>query len=197
MVLRCGGFVSSEDSSPPAEEAEVVRRIVAGERELFRSLVDAHETAIYRMIRRQLSDEQAARDLTQETFLRAYRGLAKFRGGSSLRTWFIRIALNVTASYFASRAFKDSARTESGVDQELLAAAEPDAAPFSEEELRALRTAIAGLKDRYREVIVLCGLEGKSYREASEILEIPLGTVCSRMNSANHQLRIKLKKVRR
>ena len=88
-------------------------------------------------------------------------------------------------------------RTDADAEQERIPQPDPETDPYTESELRALRHGIASLKEIYREVIVLCGLEGKTYQEASEILGIPLGTVCSRMNSANHQLRIKLKRVRR
>ena len=76
--------MSSEDSSARLDDIALVRRIVAGERELFRSIVEAHEATIYRMIRRQVNNQTTARDLTQETFLRAYRGLAQFRGSATM-----------------------------------------------------------------------------------------------------------------
>ncbi len=176
-------------------ERELVARIAAGETELFRSVIDRYGSMVYAMIRRQVADDETARDLSQETFLRVYRGLNSFRGDAALGSWIVRIALNTTAGYFQSRAYKERNRTtsfdepppESPVSEE-------SSEPYSQRDRDDVRTAVAELKPIFRDVVVLCCLEGRTYQEAAQALGIPLGTVCSRLNSGLHQLRTKLRR---
>ena len=142
------------------------------------------------MILRQVRDESVAKDLAQDTFLRAYRGLKTFKGRATFSTWLTRIALNVTNSYFQSRELKEQqSQVSLEVGQvERIASPEGD---LSDQmvTLALLQKSIALLKPKYREVLVLCSLENKTYEQAAQILQIPLGTVCSRMNTALTYLR--------
>lgn len=169
-----------------ASEREIITSVIAGNRENFRYLVAAHQQKVFAMIRRQVTDEHLAGDLTQDAFVKAYVNLPSFRFESSFSTWLIRIALNVTHTYFRSRQFKEAQKTMP-LDP-LFDAGHPDSAHHeaaaSAIDIQRLRRVISTLKPIYREVIVLCCLEGKTYDEASSILQIPRGTVCSRMNTA-------------
>ncbi len=174
------------------EERELILRIQRGEKEEFRELVRSYQGRIFALLCRQVRDQAAARDLTQETFVRAFRGLEKFRFEASFSTWLIRIALNVSSNYFSSRNFVERSKSIS-IENVAEPAAESGAAAAEEERMLAeLQDAIGELKPIYRDVIVLCALERKTYEEVSVILDLPVGTVRSRLNTARNQLREKL-----
>lgn len=174
------------------DEYKLIRSVLRGHQEDFAVLVRTHQQMIFNLIKRQVRDEAAANDLLQETFIRAYGGLKKFKFQSKFSTWLTRIALNVTNSYFSSRRYKefvknvplDHAPVSSSEDMD---SSEPD---FSAQQA-LLQFYMGSLKPKFRDVLVLCALEEKSYAEAADILGIPVGTVCSRMNTALTTLRDK------
>jgi RNA polymerase sigma-70 factor, ECF subfamily len=165
-------------------DQELVARVVNGSAQEFRGLVLRHQSFIYNLVLRLVRDPQAAADITQDVFLRAYQGLKGFRGDSQFATWLARIALNLTNNYFASRGYRERMRSVELKDEH---AASED--PGDEQRLTAMQQAIAELKPIYREPLVLCALERLTYEEAASILEIPVGTVRSRLNTARNQLR--------
>jgi RNA polymerase sigma-70 factor (ECF subfamily) len=168
-------------------DEEVARRVEAGRKDLFRLLVERHERAIFALLWRQCRNASRAEELAQETFLRAFRSLAGFRGESSFRTWLFRIALNLARSNFHSRQWKEYLRT----DFELPSAGfvDGEAVVRHREEVRRLLGAVERLDRDLQEVTMLCLLESYSYAEAAEVLELPLGTVASRMHRALKTLR--------
>lgn len=185
-------------NTPPGRDAEqaLVRGIVGGAKEQFAVIVKEHQESIYALIMRQVGDAGAASDLAQETFIRAYKKLNTFKGESALGTWLIRIALNVTSSYFASRAFKDRIRN---IPFEISQHDSPDSEDRTrhlshEERHQLLRSFVAELRPKLRAVVALCGVEGKSYAEASDILGVPMGTIASRMHKAIACLRKQFEK---
>ena len=178
-----------EDQS---DEYQLVCVILAGDHNRFEELVYRYQDMIFGMIKRQIRDEGIARDLSQETFLRAFKGLKGFRNYSTFSTWLTRIALNVTNSYFSSRRYRENLKNVALDMSHLKGTVPPE--PVAETDTRAasihlLQRCIGELKPKYREVVVLCSLEGKTYVQAAEILQIPVGTVCSRMNTALTKLR--------
>lgn len=180
-------------------DEQVIRRVIAGDSETFRLLVLRHQSKIFRLLVRQVRDREVAAELTQDVFVRAFKGIRLFRFDSSFSTWLTRIALNVANSYFSSRSYRERRRTESyGVELPSTAHAElPQEAAAAKSEAAAefLQRVLGSLPAKYREPLVLCRLERKSYREAAELLGIPEGTVCSRINSALGELRRKLTKL--
>lgn len=173
-------------------EYELIRAVLSGDSDQFSALVEANYQCTYALLYRQVRDEASAQDLAQETFLRAFRYLPKFRFECSFKTWVTRIALNVAHSYFSSSAYRARQRSVE------LAPAVPDNLIYlpsaqieKQEDVMLLRRSIGELKPRYREALVLCCFEEKTYKEAAEILGIPEGTLCSRMNKAFEILRKK------
>lgn len=164
-------------------EFEIVRAVAQGKKEMYRTLVDNHKNMIFSLIVRQVGDRAVAEELTQETFLKAYSNIKKFRYEASFSTWLSRIALNQTSSYFTSKRYKQQKRTR---DLEAARSAESLSNPEKDLErqrmIEKFREGLAELKPIYRDVIVACGLEGKSYDEAAELLKVPVGTVRSRLN---------------
>lgn len=171
------------------DDQTLIERILAGDQEEFRLLLRRYQNLIFSMIFRQVGNRDTAADLTQETFLRAYSGLPHFRFRSTFKTWLTRISLNVTATYFESRSYREERRTEA-LDTRDHSETDTGESPIEKERaLNCLQSALSLLSPQFREVIVLCKLEGRSYTEAAEILQVAPGTVGSRLNSAQQELR--------
>ena len=180
----------SELEEPGIDEGAVIRRVVAGERDEFRHLVSLYQQRIYNLVMRQVGDPQAAREITQEAFLKAYLNLTKFRFEAKFSTWLTRIAINLTHTYFSSKAFRQRQKTvayDARVHGETERGEQDDR--YDESALERLRAAVSKLPPIYREVMVLCKFERKAYAEAALILSIPEGTVRSRLNKAHNLLR--------
>lgn len=172
------------------DERSIIERVLSGERDEFAHLVRAHQAQIYALIARQVGMDQVAKDLTQDTLLKAYLNLEKFRFECAFSTWLVRIALNVTNSYFKSRQFQERRQSvEISASESFGAAQAAGEESFSERDIQRLRSCIGLLEEKYRSVLVLCSFAGKTYGEAGEILCIPAGTVSSRMNVARNNLR--------
>lgn len=167
--------------------------MLAGDTSEFETLVRRYEAAIFSLLMRLTGDRQVAEELAQDSFIRAYKGLRAFGHRASLRTWLTRIAMNVASSYLSSRAFRERQKSESYVAAEHETCAlglfitEDDSADV------ILRQAIGELPQKYREPLILCRIEKRTYFEAGELLGIPAGTVCSRINTALGMLRRQLR----
>ncbi len=158
----------------------LVRRILNGDEAAGERFVTEHYAAIYRFLFNLTGNREDAEDLTQQTFLRAWQALPNFRGDASLSTWLHRIAYHEYTHWLRSR------RNEVPLDE---AMGMPD--PHAARELAGalFRRALAQLPSEQREVILLCYVQGLSTREAAKVLNIPVGTVKSRLFLARQRLR--------
>ena len=181
------------DGQREEDEEVLIRRVLAGEKNEFRHLVARYQSQVYAMMLRQVGEPQLAEELTQDAFLRAYRYLHSFRFESKFSTWIIRIALNRSRSYFSSKQFKNKQRLTAldmkDLENRSVEETEDSEETFSREAIDRLRSAIQLLKPKFREVLVLCALEKKSYEETAEVLGVKVGTVRSRLFRARQQLR--------
>ena len=187
-------------------DAADVARAREGDESAFAALVGRHEGEIYRTCLRLLRDPDDALDATQETFLRAYRGLARFRGEAKFRTWLFGIALNACRNRLTSahsRARRRMGSLQGALDDngESIELPLPDPAPgpeanaYSSELRRALQGALAAIAAEHREVLVLREIEGLEYAELAGVLGIAEGTVKSRLARARAALRAALEEV--
>lgn len=167
------------------EEKMIIEQVLSGKVEEFRHLVIENQDTVFAMLRRQGIDEHTAKDISQETFLRAYRSLKKFKFNSSFSTWLTRIALNRSSSYFTSKHYINAQKSTDLEDLEIKCPEEDQI----DKKIELLKKYVAKLDPKFREIIVLTCFENKSYKEVSEILDIPIGTVSSRTNRALHILR--------
>lgn len=167
------------------EEKLLVKKAIKGDEESFCCLMRQYQNYIYQIVRRQLSDDETAVDLTQEIFVKAYKGIRSFRQEAGFKTWLTRIAVNSCNSYFTSRRFRQKNMTVNidGNDYEKLISKGEDE-ELKEKAITKMMALVNTLKPIHREVITLCTIEKKTYREAGEILGIPEGTVSSRMSNA-------------
>lgn len=185
--------MSSTSPSQPLSDETIIRSVLSGAVNAYEELVLRYQPMVFAMIKRQVGDEASAKDLAQETFVKAFRNLKGFRQQSSFGTWVTRIALNTTNTYFSSRRYREGLMSVPFDPERHDRQAEASNEPALQRATLLLQKAVASLKPKYREVIVLCSLEGKTYEDAAEILEIPVGTVCSRMNRALGILRNKFR----
>ena len=182
-------------SGPPATDRELVAGAVDGDRAAFALLVERHQGRILALLERLTGCHEQARDLAQETFVSAFRKLSSFAHRSEFSTWLYRIACNHAAAVLRKRrrpATVDAALPGGG----LCGALEPAAtgpgvsARLEQAELSArLSAALGRLDDRYREVVVLADMHDASYEEVAAALDIPLGTVRSRLHRGRLELR--------
>ena len=173
-----------------ANEAELVIKAQSGDRNAFSELVSIHARGVLNVIYRMCGDAQVAEDAAQETFIRAWARLGSFRVDSSLRNWLYRIALNTAIDML-----RKEKRTLTGA-LEGFHLADPQLGPeglfLQEERTAVVQRAIQTLPDASRAVLVLKEYEGLSYHEIADALDIPIGTVMSRLNYARRLLKEKL-----
>ena len=173
-------------------ETELISQAKNGDRNAFSDLVCIHAQGVRNVIYRMYGDAQIAEDAAQETFIQAWLHLASFRPQTSLRNWLYRIAVNAAT---------DMLRREKRIlphALEDLALSDPQPGPealYSQAERTALiQKAVLSLPDACRAVLVLREYEGLSYHEIGDALEIPVGTVMSRLNYARKLLKEKLER---
>ncbi|MCL6481806.1 MAG: sigma-70 family RNA polymerase sigma factor [Firmicutes bacterium] len=179
------------------DESEFVTELQAGSATAFDWLVTHYHAPVYNLVYSILGDPADAADVTQEVFLKAYRGIQGFRGGSSLKTWLYRIGVREALNH--RRWWRRHLRWQTSLDDpepdghqptepEALAATPFDALATREVQ-QAVRRALAQLPERYRSAVILRDLEGFAYEEIAELLEVSVGTVKSRILRGRRRLR--------
>lgn len=181
------------------DDRALVTRVQEGDRDAFSTLVVRYQERVYNLVLRGLTDQDAALDVAQEVFLKAYRGLARFQGESQFFTWLFRITMNetITARRRRDRRGRPISLDRTDEDGEKrsdppAATDDPGAAVARLDDQALVQQAIAGLEDEQAEVLLLRDIDGRSYQEIAEILECPLGSVKSRIHRARLALKDKL-----
>ena len=180
-------------------ETELVAAARKGDRQAFEKLVEKHSRKIYNTAIHLIADSDEAKDLTQETFVKAFRAIDRFDGRSSFMTWIYRILINLSLNRR-----KELARSRSGklqdpriqawaMDRGRPAAETPDRTVANKHTMEALTKAIDGLSEVLRTTLVLVVFENIDYKQASEVLGCSEGTVAWRVFRAREILREKLK----
>lgn len=174
------------------DDAALVARAKRGDDDAFRRLVERHQAAVARTVFGMLGAGDDADDVGQETFVRFHQALDSFRGDSSVRTYLVRIAMSTALNALRSqrrrelRFVSDDSALEAAVDLT------PAVVAGDEGQAVRIRDALYRLNPEHRAVVVLRLLEERSTKETAEILQIPEGTVLSRLSRAVKQLRITL-----
>ena len=184
-------------------DAPLVERAVAGDHKAFELLVIKYQRRIQRLIGRMVRDVDLVEDIAQETFIRAYRALAQFRGDAQFYTWLYRIAVNTAKKSLmdlkrnptvSENSFKSDDDDEtSPVENELTTSETPDAVLASKEIAQIINSALEALPEELRQAITLREIEGLSYEEISEAMNCPIGTVRSRIFRAREAISQKVK----
>lgn len=170
-------------------ERQLIERIRNGDRQAFEALLDLYETRVYRLALRFTGSVQDAEDITQEIFMGVYRGLDKFQGNSALGTWIYRIAMNHCLEFRRKRRLEQVPYNE-----ELTLAStdwrdDPFVSADKSETSAKVEAALNLLSPLHREVIILHELQGLTYQEVATTLNVPVGTVKSRLSNAFRKLR--------
>ncbi len=182
--------------SRPDTETELIRKCQAGRKEFYEPLVRAYEGEAHRVAVAILGEPDAARDAVQESFIKAFRALDRFELGRSFRPWFLQILRNQCRD--ALRRQKAGFRTEriSPLMSERMASpADTERSRRQAEAKDLLWRGLSRISVDHREVLVLKELEGLSYTEIAEALDIPEGTVASRLFHARGALKEALEEI--
>jgi RNA polymerase sigma-70 factor (ECF subfamily) len=192
---------SARNGQTSPSDADVIARARKGDHDAFRVLVERYQERAYRVALRVLRDEEAARDVVQDGFLKVYRSLDRFEGRSSFYTWLYRVIMNLCLD--AKR--RDRSNRQVEWDETASIETDPGSADAASElyresespsgslERSQLRKFVAGaieqLPDDARQTLVLREIEGLSYAEIAECLGVPKGTVMSRLHHARRRVR--------
>ena len=201
MDLEQGATATSVEECPTAE-VKFIERLKNGETAAFDTLIRERSGEIYGLLYRLTENAEEARDLTQETFLRAFQNIAHFRGEADLRTWIYRIAINQARNRWRwwRRRKRDVTVSLDGDERNgsLLGSlragrtSNPEQTVLAHERENVLTSALRSLGSSYRETVILRDIEGFSYEEIANMLGISVGTVKSRLARGRQELRRKL-----
>jgi RNA polymerase sigma factor (sigma-70 family) len=186
------------------EEDEIlIKEALAGKEKAFKLLLNKHHEAIYHVILKIVHNREEARDLVQETFMKAFGSLATYKSSYRFTTWLYRIAANSSIDYLRKKRIESFSldqpvETKNGtVGIELPDwTHNPETDLVSRQRMVSMNEAINSLPKKYREVIIYRHKQDKSYEQIAEILEIPVGTVKARIFRARELLKKKLKSLR-
>lgn len=180
-----------------SDEVELIQRVIAGDRNAFRALVEAYQERVFSIALGVVGRREEAEDVAQEAFLKAYRNLNSFRGQSSFYTWIYRITFNLAIDVMRKRkrqseylgdvspelAEQIGAQSENFVEN-----GNPEV-QFSRSELaHQIGNALGNLSAEHRSVIMLREVDGLSYQEISDVMKCSKGTVMSRLHHARKKL---------
>lgn len=185
-------------------DALLVERVKRGDKRAFELLVVKYQRRVERLVGRMVRDTHLVQDITQESFIRAYRALPSFRGDSAFYTWLYRIAVNTAKKALvdlkrdpviseASLAGSDDGEETSRPEATLTDAETPDAVLASKEIAAAVNAAVEALSEDLRQAITLREIEGLSYEEIADVMNCPIGTVRSRIFRAREAIAARLK----
>jgi len=172
------------------DETALIEQAQRGDRNAFGELVSRYYPGVVRVVYRLCGDSGLAEDMAQEAFLRSWVNLSSFHPQSSLRNWLYRIAVNATLDVLRRRS-ENTLEDEAArmyPDQ----ADGPETTLIEKERVALLQQAMRSLPEAARSVLVLREYGGLSYQEIASVLDIPVGTVMSRLNYARNRLRVLL-----
>ena len=183
------------------EDGAVLARARRGDRSAFGTLVRKYHRRVFATALHITGNRGDADDVAQDTFVRAYKGLASFDGRSDLFTWLYRITVNTALNHLRARK-RVNAIAKAGAEEVEADGGRPEslgtkpASPAESAELservRVVLDAVSGLSPTLRVTLILATVQGLPYKQIAEILEIPEGTVAWRVNEARKQLRTNL-----
>lgn len=178
-------------------DAYLVEATLAGSRDAFGALVERYQDRLYNTLVRVLGSRDDASEVLQDAFVQAYTKLESFRGSSQFYTWMYRVALNLACSH---RRRTTRRRGEQSVDQirercgvePVDTSLQPEQTALRSEQAELVQAALLEISDEHRQILVLREMEDYSYETIAEILELPVGTVRSRLFRARLQLKEQL-----
>ncbi len=202
-VERLPAPAASSEKGDRIDDHSLLAATLAGDELAFEELHRRYRNQITNYVYRMIDDYDRAVDLCQETFVRVYTSAERYQATYSFSTYIYRIAHNLAISELRTRKrrrwiplptfFSDKDSEEIEVELEDTRQQMADDGMIAEEQRAAVSKAIATLPEKYRAALVLCDMEEKSYEEIAEVLDLPVGTVKSRINRARNLLKEKLR----
>lgn len=185
-------------------EQEWIARAKAGDMQAFEALILQHEKIVYNVALRMMNHSEDARDISQEVFLKAYKSIGQFDERAMFSTWLYRITTNTCIDELRRRKGKQSysleeeLESEEGSMQRQIAdeGETPEESLLRAERADELKKALAQLTEEHRIAVILRDIRGLSYEEIAEIMDLPMGTVKSRISRARNQLKQEILKIR-
>lgn len=182
-------------------DQELVERAQKGDKRAFELLVMKYQRKLARLLSRMVRDAAEVEDISQETFIKAYRALPGFRGESAFYTWLYRIGVNTAKNYLVARKRRaptttsfDNEEAEGFEEAELLReTATPETELQSKQIAQAVNQAVDALPEDLRTAITLREIEGLSYEEIAQMMDCPIGTVRSRIFRAREAIAVKIR----
>ena len=179
---------------------QLLSQFLAGDERAFETLVGRYEAPIRKLVYGLVRDWALAEDVAQDAFLRAYQKASTFRGGSSVKAWLYRIAINRARDELRQIRRKGEISLESaeigGLERYESRTASAEALAAARELERHVAMALSEMREEYRTALMLREMEGLTYREIAELLEWPLGTVQIRVHRGRLELRSRLGQLR-
>ncbi len=187
-------------------DAALVARLKRGERAAYEELVESYQSLVYGLAYRLLGDPEEARDVAQETFLKAYRHIGTFRGDCAIKTWLYRMAVNQASNqrrWWRRRRNRETISLDATIGDSTATIGDglaadgrsPEQVALGRERQRLLMLALDSLKRDYRAAVVLRDIEELAYEEIAEALAVPIGTVKSRIARGREELRRRLEEM--
>jgi len=192
---------STERQKEADEDLAIVRKVQDGDVDAFDALILKYRERVYSVIYNLTSNREDASDLTQESFIKAFQSINRFKGKSSFFTWLYRIGLNTSLTYlrknklrrfFSFEKMVDEDHTE-GLIENMTADSDSDKAALMSELQEKLNDAFQKLSVKHRTVVTLFEIDGLSHKEIAEIVGASVGTVRSRLHYAKQFLQGELK----
>lgn len=179
---------------------QLLSQFLAGDERAFETLVGRYEAPLRKLVYGLVRDWALAEDVAQDAFLRAYQKASTFRGGSSVKAWLYRIAINRAHDELRRIRRKGETSLESaeigGLELDESRTKSPEALAAARELERHVAVALSEMREEYRTALMLREMEGMTYREIAELLEWPLGTVQIRVHRGRLELRSRLGQLR-
>ena len=194
----------ASDGSSPKGDHDLVQRVQAGDSAAFRTLFDKYHRRAFAVAMGVVKNEDDALDAVQEAFVKVHKNIHKFQGSSSFYTWLYRIVMNVSIDHvrrtsrrknldFDERALHEESQVAGdGALVPSVTNANPGKAALRRELGGAIQAALQELPEHHRAVIVLREIEGMSYEEMAEALEVPKGTIMSRCFTHRKKMQVAL-----
>jgi RNA polymerase sigma-70 factor (ECF subfamily) len=184
-----------EKNSVERDESDLIARAYKGDKDAFGELVKRYSKAVYGLAYRFVREHDAADDLTQEAFIKAYQAMNTFIVGKSFRNWIFTIVSNLAINYL--KRHKRQVSLEDSIPDDILKDQKVSSNPHSHLEAKDLKKSIAEavqrLPEDYKAVFILRTYEEMSYEEIARVLKIEVGTVMSRLFRARARLKDELK----
>lgn len=184
------------ESKKSCNEADLIKASLDGDKQAFGEIVNRYQYMVARTVKGMLGDTVFSEDIGQEVFIKLYNSLSRFRGDAKLSTYIQKIAVNLTLNEIKRRKRFLSTFSNSGNNNELH---EHEITGYDTHESRDAKEivdkALNCMEHKFRIIVVMRMLQGYSTKETAEILDLPIGTVLSRLSRAQEQLRVILKKI--